>query len=341
MSLKKLLPLAVIVGALLAVFAASASAATVVNGDFETGDLSGWTLLQDSGGAGTFQTYSGTALDPLPAAHGTSTAFSSQGFISSGVIYQDVSLEPGMSHVLNLNYWSDNEDSDWVAPSEGTFNLDGISNATQYGEIDVLKAGADPWTADPAEILAKIYAPQSGDPMTLDWTAGSADLSAFAGQTVRIRAVFTVTNAPVLLGLDDVSITSTPLAAPTIAWVGANPNYYRIGKKLGFSTWYSVSRTSTVTATFTQSAPGKKSGGKCVAPTRKNAKAKSCTRLVTLPGSLTYKGGAGFNKFDFDGTLNGKALPAGKYTITLTAQSADGKLSGPASAKFVALPKRK
>lgn len=95
--------LALAVMAALAV-AAPATAATVVNGDFETGGLSGWTQSSSASNA-VWSAYAGTtnprnrhtvAAPP----EGTSAAVSGQTGSSRTLLYQDIVLEPGQTHML-------------------------------------------------------------------------------------------------------------------------------------------------------------------------------------------------------------------------------------------------
>jgi trimeric autotransporter adhesin len=89
--------------------------------------------------------------------------------------------------------------------------------------------------------------------------------------------------------------------------------------------------------TVQQSQPGRKvKHGKrttCGRPTRKNAKRKRCTRIVTLKGSFTVAGVVGTNTFRFTGRLNGKSLAPGKYTLVAT-PTANGKTGRAAKASF-------
>jgi hypothetical protein len=86
-----------------------------------------------------------------------------------------------------------------------------------------------------------------------------------------------------------------------------------------------------------QAQPGRKTGkGKktrCVPQTRKNRKAKKCTRLVTLRGSFTLTGRTGANSFRFTGRLAGKKLSPGRYTLLAT-PTANGKTGRAVSTSF-------
>ena len=59
--MKKLLLISSMLAALLVAGAAQAGAASITNGNFESG-LSGWTIKTDAGGAGTWLGYSGTTV---------------------------------------------------------------------------------------------------------------------------------------------------------------------------------------------------------------------------------------------------------------------------------------
>jgi hypothetical protein len=89
--------------------------------------------------------------------------------------------------------------------------------------------------------------------------------------------------------------------------------------------------------TVQQRQPGRYTGKgrkrRCVAQTRKNAKAKKCTRLVTLRGSFARSGLAGANSFRFTGRLGGKTLKPGTYALVATPM-ANGKAGHAATATF-------
>jgi hypothetical protein len=58
--------------------------------------------------------------------------------------------------------------------------------------------------------------------------------------------------------------------------------------------------------------------GRCVAHTRRNRRARRCTRYVTMSGSFTITGKAGTNTFRFTGRLKGKRLKPGRYYLVAT-----------------------
>jgi virginiamycin B lyase len=91
-----------------------------------------------------------------------------------------------------------------------------------------------------------------------------------------------------------------------------------VGTKVSFS----VSEASSVRFTVQKKAKGRKSGKRCVKPTRKNRKKKKCTRWPSVRGSFTVRAKQGSNSFTFRGRIGGKKLKAGSYR--LVGRAADG-----------------
>lgn len=106
----------------------------------------------------------------------------------------------------------------------------------------------------------------------------------------------------------------------TITALTLGPTAFRAtGRKpLGTDVRFRLGTGGTVVITVTRAAAGKRSGRRCVAPSRRLKSAKKCTRQVTLPGSLRKAGTAGANTVRFSGKLRGKALAPGAYTLVLT-----------------------
>ncbi len=89
-------------------------------------------------------------------------------------------------------------------------------------------------------------------------------------------------------------------------------------KPLGTTVTFMLAADGRVVLTVTKPAAGKRSSGKCVAPSRRLRSAKRCIRQVTLPGKITMQGSAGPNTLRFSGRLRGRALAPGRYTMVLT-----------------------
>ena len=78
--------------------------------------------------------------------------------------------------------------------------------------------------------------------------------------------------------------------------------------------------------------PGRRVRGSCVArPTRQRA--PRCTR-VRAAGRLTRRQAAGAAAVAFSGRIGARALPAGRYRVTIQATDAAGNLSLPRRVGF-------
>jgi hypothetical protein len=211
--LKKALLIAV---AALAVLAPSAGAATVVNGDFETGNLDGWQVYSstDAGtwfaDSGTQTPYDTTFERPFfPPAQGTFAAVSDEFEVSNPILSQDIALEPLWSHQLSFTLYYKSY-GPIAVPDPNTLAVDGSAPDNQQLRVDVMKPGTPIESLNPADILTTVFANKNGDPMEMGPTTFTADLTPFAGQTVRLRIANAVQQAVFNTGVDSVSITSTP-----------------------------------------------------------------------------------------------------------------------------------
>jgi hypothetical protein len=196
--------------------AASASAATVVNGDFETGNLEGWQQYSATHSSDWF-TYTqedfeepGGELTYFPPPSGKYAATEDQHNPDITALYQDIALEPGATHQLALTFYYAS-DAPLFVPDPNTLSL---GEENQQIRVDVMKPTAPIESVEPGDILATLWASKNGDSEFLPPTRLTADLTPFAGQTVRLRIVSSVTRAPMLGGVDAVSITSSAPPPP-------------------------------------------------------------------------------------------------------------------------------
>jgi hypothetical protein len=96
------------------------------------------------------------------------------------------------------------------------------------------------------------------------------------------------------------------------------------GAPVGTTFSFSLNEPATVTFTFTQSVPGRRAHGSCVAPSHGNAHRPRCKRTV-LVGSFGASGSTGLHKVRFQGRLSSaKALKPGTYAVSITARDAHG-----------------
>jgi hypothetical protein len=188
------------------------SAATVVNGGFETGSFTGWTVADQAGGSGSWFVYTGTT-SPLSGftiaapPEGTHGAVTDQNGPGSHVLYQDVALEPGFAHTLSFALYYENQAGFFA--TQPTLDYNTFPN--QQYRVDVLKATADPFSTAPGDVLATIFQTQPGDPSSLAPTPISFDLSPFAGMTVRLRFAMVDNQFFFQASVDNVAIKSVRL----------------------------------------------------------------------------------------------------------------------------------
>ncbi|MCX6345190.1 MAG: putative Ig domain-containing protein, partial [Armatimonadetes bacterium] len=185
------------------------TAELIVNGDFETGDFTGWT--QANTGLGSFSINNGTfdpagPDGPLPPFAGNYSALSvptGPGVLS---IYQDISIPLGASSALLT--WVDrirNHHTAFVDPNQ-EYRVE-IRNTQNV-------------------LLAQAFSTNPGNPLFSDWTARSFDLSAFAGSTVRVAFVTQVQYYFMNAHLDNVSVqinTGAPAGLTYDVYFGTNP----------------------------------------------------------------------------------------------------------------------
>lgn len=190
---------------------ARADAATVVNGDFETGTLSGWSV--DEEGAGEWIAYSGTT-NPVGAEappltlppQGNFAASVVQGSPGTHILYQDVLIGTGQELLTLYAYY--NSDAPLVTPPSGTLDAGGEPN--QQYRIDVMDPTAPIDSVDPEDILEPVFATETGDPEFMAPKVFSVDLSRFAGQTVRLRMAEVDNESFFVAGADAVAIGTPP-----------------------------------------------------------------------------------------------------------------------------------
>jgi hypothetical protein len=199
-----------IAGLALLVGPGTASAAIVTNGDFETGSFSGW--QRDESPFNGWFTYTG-AVDSFPAPpQGSFAAVTDQAEPGRAFLYQDITLPPGGS-VNQLSLFAYYESG---APIASPDTLDPAVEPNQQYRIDVIRPSAPIGSVAPGDVLATVFRTVSGDPVSIGPTLKTADLSAFAGQTVRIRLAVTVTEDPLNGAADAVSVNGLTVGTPKL-----------------------------------------------------------------------------------------------------------------------------
>jgi len=193
-----------------------AGAATIVNGNFETGTLSGWNVTNSPpppattgnwfayfGTASPFSPIGGSPVPPPPA--GQFAAISDQGGPGLHILYQDVALEPSYTHTLSMLVYYESQAA-LITPSPNTLSFE--STANQQYRIDVMRPTANIESVNPADILATVFATKTGDPQNLGPTLLTANLTPFAGQTIRLRLAEVDNQLFLRGGADSIAIQS-------------------------------------------------------------------------------------------------------------------------------------
>lgn len=213
--------LAAILGALL-LLAQPAAAATVVNGDFETGTLGGWTQVRAPKEGGGWFAHSGLEApvsfilkngekEPRtvqPPPQGNFAAISDALAPGTSILYQDISLEPGMTHALSLTTYY-NSAAPITVPTPDTLSSEEVDN--QQYRIDVMKPSAPIDSVNPADMLSTVFRTDDGDLSFSAPLARTVDLTPFGGQVVRFRVAEVANLYYLNAGIDAISIRSTPI----------------------------------------------------------------------------------------------------------------------------------
>jgi hypothetical protein len=228
--------IAAVVAALLCLAAApaGAAAAPVVNGDFEGGSLNGWSVYRATS-FGNWFAYKGSS-EPIakkrgkqpiqPPPQGKFAAIADQLQADTLILSQEVALEPASTHFLSLLAYYTSY-APIAVPASETLSVDETQLGGQVNQqfrIDVMRAGSPLESVAPGDVLATVFRTGPGAPEKMGPTQRTADLSAFAGQTVRLRIAVAAGDEVFAAGVDAVTIGSQP-ADPKL-----NPQRFRLGK---------------------------------------------------------------------------------------------------------------
>ncbi len=177
---------------------------------FESGTLTGWTVVNEPGGNGNWLTYSGTralisrrriATPP----DGRFAAVSDQNGPGAHVLFQDVVLPAGYQHTLKF-VWFYTNSAGFRAPASLSYNL--YPNR-QY-RVDVVSPTAGVFSVAPGDVLAQVVGTQPGDPVTRAPTPVTVDHTALAGGSVRLRFAEVDNQGNLAAGVDLVQVFTSP-----------------------------------------------------------------------------------------------------------------------------------
>jgi hypothetical protein len=188
-----------------------AANAAVVNGDFESG-LSGWTVVDEAGGSGSWYSQSGFGSPlnafavPAPTS-GSFAAMTDQNNPGSHILYQDISLAAGTTNTLTLDYYINNQAGPFSQPDSLSYG----TSPNQQFRIDVLDPNSsDFFGTSTVGVLTNIFQATTN---TSGYQTLSFDLTSFAGSTIRLAFREVDNQLFFNAGIDNVIINSTASAA--------------------------------------------------------------------------------------------------------------------------------
>lgn len=185
----------------------------IINGDFETGDFTGWTVTDQAGSFGTFFIDDADGFTPFsnhstvgPAA-GLLYAVADQNGPGTHVLTQSFTVPAAASSVtlsfnMFVNDWSD------VGPSDQ--GLDYTLFPNQHARVDIMSAAAGPFDTGTG-VLANVYLGVDGGPDPHAYTPYVFDITAAVagGGTFVVRFAEAQNQFYQNLGVDNVSIDAT------------------------------------------------------------------------------------------------------------------------------------
>ena len=96
---------------------------------------------------------------------------------------------------------------------------------------------------------------------------------------------------------------------------------------------FRLDRAAVVAFALRRALPGRRAGGRCVAPTRANRRSRPCTRLLDLPNTVRRTLQAGSVSLRFRGFWRGRRLAPGFYRLVAVARG-EGGAGKTVSARF-------
>jgi methionine-rich copper-binding protein CopC len=179
----------------------------VVNGGFETGTFSGWTVVTT--GSGEFTTYSGT-ISPLsgytiPAPdQGGYAAVTDQPGPGSHILYQNIAIPSGSpTATLSFDIFVANRAGVFYSPA----SLSETVTPNQQARVDIMNPSASPSDVG-SGVLKNLFQTEPGSATVTGWTHYTFDVSAFIGSTIRLRFAEVDNQSFFQFGVDDVSSTA-------------------------------------------------------------------------------------------------------------------------------------
>jgi hypothetical protein len=131
---------------------------------------------------------------------------------------------------------------------------------------------------------------------------------------------------------------TTDRTRPRVLSLSVKPSSFRTvrrgSRRPGATVRWSTSERGSARFRFQRAVQGRRVGGRCVATTRRNRSRRSCTRWITVRGSVSRSVADGQGHARFSGKLRGRRLASGAYRVVLVVTDAAGNASAPRRARF-------
>jgi hypothetical protein len=182
-----------------------------VNGTFEDATLTGWTRYFRSQNVGDWYSYTGTASPltghDIAAPQGTRAVTIDHNAPTTHELYQDVTIPSGPFATLSFYMGYNNTNGYFVTLD----TLDWTNN--QQFRVDLVKTTTPHESIAATDVLANLYRTQPGDRLIISPARVFAyDVSAFAGQTVRVRFAAAIGLSFFPVSIDNVCLTSSAVS---------------------------------------------------------------------------------------------------------------------------------
>src|SRR6267142_3863634 len=183
---------------------------TFTNGDFETGNLTGWNVYTRvlTGNMANWYNYVGT-LSPLSSHNisappqGTRGAVTDTQNQSVQELYQNFTLPAGQSGTLTFYVAYNNLNAAFISPN----TLD-YATTNQQVRIDLMKTTAPNESVAASDVYRKLFQTQPGDAPFRAPTLMTFDVSGFAGVPTRLRFAESVSLNWINLQVDAVCLST-------------------------------------------------------------------------------------------------------------------------------------
>jgi hypothetical protein len=190
----------------------------ITNGGFETGDFTGWSEFDQTGGTGSWFVLSGTSepisgLATVGPASGAFYASSDQPGLGAHALIQSFTVPLGATSVdLSFEMFV----NDWASVVAGCGTLDYTINPSECGRVSVLTAGADPFNTTTG-VVTNLF--MGSDPFASNpnpYTAYNFNLTGVLtpGQTYQLQFAEVDNQSFFNMGVDNISLTASNTPEP-------------------------------------------------------------------------------------------------------------------------------